>query len=151
MNSIIVIGTEPSCPRCQLLKNIIKSKLVELEINATYTHIAYTTDESVVLAGKHGLRPGTAKTVAEILQEDIDAEAFTSLLNNFTPDSDSLYACYNDCNWSIQMDELLRPLELRAKKAGIMMTPVLIINGEIVHQGSVPPIELIDQWLLALK
>lgn len=151
MNSIIVIGTEPSCPRCQLLKNIIKSKLVELEIDAAYNHMAYTTDESAALAAKHGLRPGTAKTVAEIPHEEVDADAFTSLLNNFTPEPDSPYACYNDCSWSIQMDELLRPLELRAKKAGIMMTPVLIINGEIVHQGSVPDIGLIDQWLMALK
>jgi len=49
------------------------------------------------------------------------------------------------------MDELLRPLELKAKKAEIIMSPVLIINGEIVHQGSVPEIDLIEQWLLALK
>jgi len=151
MNSIIVIGTEPSCPRCQLLKNIIKSKLVELEIDATYRHMAYSTDESAAVARKHGLSPGTAKTVAEVLHEKIDPDAFTTLLNNYTPDPDSPYACYNDCSWSIQMDELLRPLELKAKKAGIMMTPVLIINGEIVHQGSVPEIDLIDQWLLALK
>jgi hypothetical protein len=122
-----------------------------LEIEATYTHMAYSTDESVELASKHGLRPGTAKTVAEILNEQVDSDAFTSLLNSYTPDPDSPYACYNDCSWSIQMDELLRPLELQAKKAGIMMTPVLIINGEIVHQGSVPEIALIDQWLLALK
>lgn len=151
MNSIIVIGTEPSCPRCQLLKNIIKRKLIELKIDAAYTHMAYTTDESVALAGEHGLRPGTAKTVAEILNAKVDSDAFTSLLNNYTPNPDSPYACYNDCNWSIQMDELLRPLELQAKKVGIMMTPVLIINGEIVHQGSVPEIDQIDQWLLALK
>ena len=151
MNSIIVIGTEPSCPRCQLLKNIIKSKLVELEIDAAYTHMAYTTEESVAVAAKHGLRPGTAKTVAEIVHAEVDSEEFTSLQSNYTPDPNSFYDCYNDCSWSIQMDELLRPLELQAKKAGIMMTPVLIINGEIVHQGSVPEIGLIDQWLLALK
>lgn len=132
-------------------KNIIKSKLVELEIDAAYTHMAYTTDESAILAEKHGLRPGTAKTVAEVLHEEVDSDAFTSLLKSYRSNPESPYARYNDCNWSVQMDELLRPFELRAKKAGIIMTPVLIINGEIVHQGSVPEIGLLDQWLLALE
>jgi len=31
-----------------------------------------------------------------------------------------------------------------------MMTPVLIINGEIKHQGSVPELSKIEEWLLEL-
>jgi len=30
------------------------------------------------------------------------------------------------------------------------MTPVLIINGEVKHQGSVPEMEKIEQWILEL-
>jgi len=86
------IGTELSCPRCHLLKNIVKSKLVELEVDATYKHMAYATEDSAALARKHGLRPGTAKTVAEVLHEKIDPITFTTLLNNYTPDPDSPYA-----------------------------------------------------------
>jgi hypothetical protein len=45
----------------------------------------------------------------------------------------------------------LRLFENRAKEVDIMMTPVLIINGELKHQGSVPSLSRINEWLIELK
>lgn len=58
---------------------------------------------------------------------------------------------YNDCSWTYELDEVLRLVENRAKEVGVMMTPVLIINGELKHQGSVPSSCKINEWLLELK
>jgi protein-disulfide isomerase len=49
------------------------------------------------------------------------------------------------------LDDYLRPYETKAKDAGILMTPVLIMNGKIKHNGSVPRLNKIVDWLLELK
>jgi len=38
-----------------------------------------------------------------------------------------------------------------ASELGILMTPVLIINGELKHNGSVPKLAQIEEWLMELK
>lgn len=58
---------------------------------------------------------------------------------------------YNNSNWTFELDEVLRPFENQARVAGIMMTPVLIINGELKHQGSVPSLSKINEWLFELN
>jgi len=151
MHQIIVIGTDPACPRCQLLKNIIKSKLDEIELDAEFIPLVYNSQAATEIARSNGLVPGTAKAVAEALGVVVDAEAFTRLEKNFKPNSESPYFPYNDCRWSEEMDELLKPLENRASEAGIMMTPVLVIDGAIKHQGSVPKMSDIAGWLKAIQ
>ena len=151
MHQVVVIGTDPPCPRCQLLKNIVKSQLNEMSLDAEFVPLVYTSAEAMAIAKRHGLVPGTAKAVAEVLGVAVDSEAFTMLDEKYTPDPDSPYHRFNDCRWSIGMDELLKPLENRAVEAGIMMTPVLVIDGEIRHQGSVPMMTDIVQWLKELK
>lgn len=151
INSIIVIGTKPPCPRCQLLDNIIAAKVKEIGLSASLKHLCYTSDEAKAIAEKFGLKPGTAKNVSEIIHIPININAFSDLAKNYKPDINSDYYPYNNCKWSAGMDEILRPYEATAREAGIMMTPVLVINGVIKHQGSVPPLSKIEQWLSELK
>lgn len=151
MHQIIVIGTDPACPRCQLLKNIIKSKVHEMELAAEFIPLVYTSQEAETIAQSQGLQPGTAKAVAEALGVSVDSEAFTKLVENFKPDLENPYFPYNDCRWSVEMDELLKPLENRAIEAGIMMTPVLVIDGMIKHQGSVPKMSDLVGWLKEIQ
>jgi hypothetical protein len=49
--------------------------------------------------------------------------------------------------WSPKMDELLRPYQLKAESVGMLMTPILVVFGEMKHHGSVPSIEQIKSWL----
>ena len=41
----------------------------------------------------------------------------------------------------VQLDELLMPLKRKADEVGILMTPVVIIDGKVAFMGYVPPEE----------
>ncbi len=151
MNSILIIGTEPPCPRCGLLKKVVTEKIKELEVAVEVKHLSYTDDEATEFAKTFGLETGTAKDVAKRIDLEIDKAKLSELLQNKHQDVTCEYHTYNDLNWSPDLDEFLSPYETRAKEAGILMTPILVINGEIKHQGSVPKIEEINNWLLKLK
>lgn len=150
MNSIIVIGVNPPCPRCKLLGKVIDEKVKELHISADVRHIAYTDPEAKRFAQSIGLETGTAKIVSQKIQLEIDSQKIHAALNNRIEKPDCEFRDYNDCNWSFELDELLRPFEKKAKEVEILMTPALIINEELKHQGSVPPLSKINEWLMEL-
>lgn len=147
MNQIVIIGVEPPCPRCKLLGNIIDAKVEELNIKAEVIHLAYTSSEARKIADSFGLVPGTAKDVSVKIQIPIDSEKVSSAKNVTVIHPEYDFRAYNNCNWTYELDEALRHFENRAKEVGIMMTPVLIINGELKHQGSVPKLSQINEWL----
>lgn len=151
MHNIIVIGTIPPCPRCKLLTKVVSAKVKELGLNAEVRHLSYTDEESKDFAKIMGLEAGTAKDVAKKLNIEIDVDKITKLINNKTLKQNYEYKEYNNCNWSYELDEFLRPYEKRAKEAGILMTPVLIIDGIIKHQGSIPNLSNLEKWLLELR
>lgn len=151
MNSIIIIGVQPPCPRCKLLGNIIDEKVKEFQLDAEVRHLAYSDMEAKELAQSFGLQAGTAKDVSGRIHLEIDGQRISDAKNNKIIHPDFEFESYNDCNWTFELDEVLRPFEHQAKEAGIMMTPVLIINGELKHQGSVPGLRKINKWLLELK
>jgi len=150
MNFITIIGTEPPCPRCGLLRNIIKAKVEKYGIEAEVRHLSYLDKESIQFAKSIGLEAGTAKDVAKRLNIEIDKEELDIKLKNKSCSSHPEYGPYNDCGWSFELDEFLRPYENKAISLGILMTPVLIINGKLMHHGSVPEMKKIDNWLLGL-
>lgn len=155
MNSIIVIGTQPPCPRCKLLTEIVKREAKQLKLNADIKHIAYTSDEAANTARDQGLIPGTAKDVAKILGEEIDFEGMSRMSHKLDPDfltnlDEHLKPLEGLFKEVSIMDEWLRSYENRAKGVGILMTPVLIINGEVKHTGSVPKLSKIIEWLTSL-
>ncbi len=149
-NSIIVIGVNPPCPRCKLLGKVMDAKVKELQIDADVRHVTYTDAEARQFAQSIGLETGTAKDVSRKIRQEIDSDKISALLNNRIINPDCEFNDYNDCNWSFELDELLRPFENKAREAGILMTPILIINGELKHQGSVPGLNKINEWLLEL-
>jgi len=151
MNKIVIIGVEPPCPRCKLLGNIIDAKVEELNIEAEVSHLAYAHPEARRIANSFGLVSGTAKDVSEKIQISIDNEKISKAKSSKTIHPDYDFESYNDCNWTFELDEALRLFENRAKEVGIMMTPVLIINEELKHQGSVPSLSKINEWLIGLK
>lgn len=151
MNSIVIIGVQPPCPRCKLLEKVIDVKVKKLQIDAEVRHLAYTDQEAKEFAKSIGLEAGTAKDVSQRIHHEIDSQRISIAKYNKTIHPDFEFESYNDCNWTFELDEALRPFEHKAKEAGILMTPVLIINGELKHQGSVPGLSQINKWLLDLK
>lgn len=156
MHQIIVIGTTPPCPRCELLTEIIATKTKLLMLDADVKHISYTSEEAAKFAGKVGLIPGTAKDVAKLIGKEINLENMPKsaesseldFLNNIDPDLKRFERLFREVNI---LDNWLRPFENQAKSVDILMTPVLIINGSIQYNGSVPDLKLIDGWLSELR
>lgn len=150
MNQIVIVGVEPPCPRCKLLGNIMDAKVEELQIEAEVIHLAYTSPGAREIATGFGLIPGTAKDVSVKIQIPIDSEKVSRAKTSTMIHSEYDFCAYNNCNWTFELDEALRLFETRAKEVGIMMTPVLIIKGELKHQGSMPSMKMIDKWLAEL-
>ncbi|MFZ3046221.1 MAG: MTH895/ArsE family thioredoxin-like protein [Desulfatirhabdiaceae bacterium] len=150
---IWIIGTEPPCPRCDYLTRMVKDVVSDLQLTVPVRHLNYTGKEARQLAAACGLEPGTAKDVARRTSVDIDWNKVYALIGGPAP-SDEPSQRDTCCpmtakQWSPQLDELLRPCEKKAREAGIMMTPVLVIGGRCVHEGSVPGRELIVNWVRA--
>jgi hypothetical protein len=151
MNKIVIIGVSAPCSRCKLLGNIIDAKVGELNIDVKVSHLNYNIPEARRIASSFGLVPGTAKDVSGKIQVPIDNEKIRIAKNSRTIYPDYDFRNFNNCNWTYELDEVLRPFENRAQEVGIMMTPALIINGELKHQGSVPSLSKINECLSELK
>ena len=150
---ILIIGTDPPCPRCDYVKQMVVDIVNDLDLRVTVRHLGYTCDEAHQLAKAEGLVPGTAKDVAKRLGIAIDWQAIHTMID--TPDLVESDAEHPQCcpsaasQWTPALDNALRPCETQALEAGIMMTPVLIINGKPVHQGCVPDAAQARKWIVA--
>ena len=78
---ILIIGTDPPCPRCGYLSRMAHDLLNELGLSARVRHIAYTDEEAQRIAQTHGLVPGTAKDVAKIVTVSVDWEKVYSIIH----------------------------------------------------------------------
>ena len=151
-NEILIVGTDPPCPRCDYLKQMVVDIVTDLHLSVPVRHIGYTSDEAYQLAKVEGLVPGTAKDVAKKLGIAMDWPAIFKMTD--MAGSTELSTGEPQCCPSIgailtpELDNALRPCEIQAIEAGIMMTPVLVINGKIVHQGCVPEA---DQTRICIK
>lgn len=151
-NEIWVIGTDPPCPRCDYLTRMVNDLVVnELHLPVKLQHIAYTSPEAKEFAATLGLEPGTAKDVAGLVETGINWENVHRLIdvapNSSTQESQSSCCQSVGAKWSPELDAALRPCQMKAVEAGIMMTPVLVIAGELIHQGSVPAREQVRMWI----
>lgn len=152
MHEIWIIGTNPPCPRCGLLTHLIEALVSEKEKNkaARVRHLAYTDPEASDFSHTQGLIPGTAKDVARLLDDPIDAVLLNQCYDRRDDPETLAYEPYNQFGWTYALDQYLQPYEQAAKGVGILMTPVLIINGQLKHAGSVPSLADLTRWLNAL-
>ena len=132
-----------------MLTDVFKDKVSELGIEAEVKHVGYIEIEAMELAQNLGLQTGTSGIVAKKLNMEIDNSI------KIVPDYNSVFNMeYDDylySGWSFELDERLRPFENKAREVGILMTPAIVINGELKHTGSVPRLSKITEWLLELK
>jgi hypothetical protein len=150
-NEIWIIGTDPPCPRCAYLNQMVVDIVNDLQLSVPVRHFGYTSDEAHQLAETVGLIPGTAKEVAKRLGIAMDWPAILKMID--TAGSTESNAVQLQCcpsaaaRWTPELDDALRPCEDQAIEAGIMMTPVLVINGKSVHQGCVPEASQTRNWI----
>ena len=150
-DEILIIGTDPPCPRCDYLNQMVVDIVNDLRLSVPVRHVGYTSDEAQQIANAEGLVPGTAKEVAKEMKIVMDWPAIQKMIDTaglMESNSGQSQCCPSAAGrWTPELDEALRPCEVRALGAGIMMTPVLVINGKPIHQGSVPDADQTRNWI----
>lgn len=151
MNQVIIIGTEPPCPRCALLTRVFKEMIARLGIDARVRHLSYTDAAAIKFAAGLGLTAGTAKDVAISMGTTLDLLRIKELIENAVPNPGCEFYEFNSYKWTRELDHFLKPFELKAKQGGILMTPVVIINGKLKYSASIPALKDIIKWLEELN
>lgn len=140
---IVVIGTEPPCIRCHTTfkraKEVAQQFSEEIEVKKLAIHTKEAEKYGKVEAG-HGIE------VAGNVKPDFDK--MVKLLREL----DELKAD-EDKNESLidarlkDLEIVLAPIKEKARELGYLMTPVLVINGQVKSMDYVPSKEEIRAWI----
>ena len=122
---ITVIGVVPPCPRCKHMYDLAVEAAEELGLEVSMNKIAYDADE---LQG-YG-KVGTAHHIAEWAEMEMDWSKIREIISE---------------EWSQELDDCLMSCTRMAAEKGWLMTPVLLIDGEVAFSGYVPKIEDIKE------
>lgn len=115
---ITVIGVVPPCPRCQRMYELAHEVADELGIPVEMKKLAYDMNE----AQQYG-KVGTAHDVAEWADITVDWSKLRDIITE---------------GWSRELDEIMMPCARKAEENGWLMTPVLILDGNLAFMGYVP-------------
>jgi hypothetical protein len=144
--NVVVIGTEPPCPRCDLLLCLVRDVAAEAKRTIRLRHIAFDSQEAVELGLSLRRKIGTAKNVAGAAGLTIDWQAVAALISEKEKPFDGAHRPAD--NWSQELDDMLRPCQRSAESVNYLMTPILLVDGHVMHHGSVPTRQSIRDWLL---
>lgn len=145
---IWVIGVAAPCARCDLLGQRVERLAKELSPPGAVRKMLNTDARAIDFAAALGKKIATVKDIATVSGIKIDWKHFASVAAHPpTPPEDI------DClegparRWSRELDEALRPYQEYADSAGVLLTPVLVVEGRVRHHGSVPSIDQLRLWL----
>lgn len=149
---MLVIGTSPPCPRCDLLlrrvKEVAAESKAESKLNLTISHRSFDEPKAVALGKRFRRSIGTAKQVAEVSGIPMQWHQITDLIAR-SKKAAGPKAALADA-WTPELDALLEPCREAADAVGYLMTPVLVVDGVVRHHGSVPTKEQIRGWLAGI-
>ena len=120
---ITVIGVVPPCPRCERMYQLSLEAAGELAVAIDVHKISYAAEE----AKRYG-SVGTAHDIAEWAGLQIDWSKVRDIVSD---------------GWSQELDDFLMPCKTKADERGWLMTPVLVIDDDVVCSGYVPEKEFI--------
>jgi hypothetical protein len=145
---VLIIGVDPPCPRCDLTKQRVERLSKEMGLSLTIRNLIYSDSEAREFAKSLGKELGTAKHVAEKAGIEMDWGKVRGAVKNPPSKPEDFDKIEGPATrWSPEMDEALYPCQKKAESFGMLMTPILIIQGEVKHQGSVPSLEQLRSWL----
>jgi hypothetical protein len=140
---IIVIGTEPPCIRCHTTfkraEEVAQHFPGNIEVKKVAIHSREAEAYGKVEAG-HGIemagsvkpdRESMIKLMRELDELKADEAKNESLIDARLKD----------------LEKVLAPVKDKAKELGILMTPVLAINGRVKSMDYVPSKEEIKAWI----
>jgi len=140
---IVVIGTEPPCIRCHTTfkraKEVAQKFSEDIEVKKAAIHTDEAEKYGKVEAG-HGIgeagkiKPDIekmGKLMRELEELKADEEKNESLIDTKLK----------------ELELVLQPVKEKAKELGYLMTPVLIVNGQVKAADYVPSKEEIRAWI----
>jgi hypothetical protein len=140
---IVVIGTEPPCIRClttfKRAKEVAQQFPGEIEVRK----IAIHTEE----AAKYG-RVESGHTLSEVTRIKPDVErlkAISGEINELSKD-EAKNGGLIEAKFK-ELDMVLQPIKEKSQEMGYLMTPVLVINGQVKCMDHVPDQEAIRAWV----
>lgn len=146
LREVLIIGTEPPCPRCDLLGVLIE-QVARSGVTIRLRHCSFDSPEARAFGQTHGFKIGTAKHVSKDAGIPVDWEAVYAVIDRkkatLPPEGRPADA------WSPDLDSLLAPCQRAAPSAGYLMTPILVVDGKLAHHGSVPSPGQLAAWLSA--
>lgn len=143
-----IIGVDPPCPRCDLTRQRVERISNELGVPLDIIHMIYNDFRAQAFAKSVGKETGTAKHVAEKAGINVDWEYVHAVVANPPSQPEDFNTIVGIARqWSPEMDEAIRPCQQKADSVGILMTPILVVDGQVKHHGSVPSLEQLRLWL----
>jgi hypothetical protein len=144
-----MIGVDPPCPRCDLTQQRVERISKKMGGFFKIKKLIYSDADAKKFGESIGKEIGTGRHVAEKAGIDMGwQERFRAVAANppsRPEDFDEIDGIAR--MWSPEMDELLRPCQEKAESVGMLMTPILVVDGEVKHHGSVPSLEQLRSWL----
>lgn len=143
-----IIGVDPPCPRCDLARQRVERLAEELGTSINVKNLIYSDPKVREFAASIGKETGTAKDVVQRARVEIDWNHVTAVYKNPPSQPEDIDIIDGPAkHWSPEFDDALRPCQEKAGSVGLLMTPIVVVQGEVKHQGSVPSIEQLRKWL----
>ena len=140
---VLVIGPEPPCIRCNTLHMLATEVKEDFPGNVEVRRISAHSEE----AGRYGKIEG-GHHIAETFNISHNHKRIESLMkeiNELKKDEKKNEELINEKFKAI--DKELKPIKEKAREVGILMTPVLVVNGKIKSMDYVPAKGLIRKWV----
>ena len=143
-----IIGVDPPCPRCDLTRQRVERMAQEMGRSISIRNMVYTDPEAREFADYIGKETGTAKDVVKKAGVEIDWNQVSAVYKNPPSQPEDIDIIDGPArHWSPEFDEALSPCQEKADSVGILMTPIVVVEKEVKHHGSVPSIEQLRSWL----
>ena len=140
---IVVIGTEPPCIRCNTTFRRAQEVALLFPGKIEVKKAAIHSPE----AEKYGKVEG-GHVIGEVGKVKPDVESMKKLLAEL----DTLKADEKKNESLIdarlkELEKVLEPVKKKARELGYLMTPVLVVNGQVKSMDYVPSVEEIRAWI----
>ena len=143
-----IIGVDPPCPRCDLTRQRVERLAKDIGTSVNVKNLIYSDPEARKFASTIGKKTGTAKDVVKKAGVEIDWNQVSVVYKNPPSQPEDIDIIDGPAkHWSPEFDEALRPCQEKADSVGILMTPIVVVENEVKHHGSVPSIEQLRSWL----
>jgi predicted DsbA family dithiol-disulfide isomerase len=143
-----IIGVDPPCPRCDLTRQRVERISEQMGMTINVRNLIYSDSDAREFAESTGKELGTAKHVAAKAGIDMDWDHVYEVVKDPPSKPEDIDEIDGIARlWSPEMDEALRPCQVKAESVGVLMTPILVVDEKVKHHGSVPSVKKLRMWL----